>query len=147
MTPSVIEPTTFRLLSQCLNQLRHRIPFIQGGVIFKDMQWNHGSLFIATLCLYTAQSPWKLLAMSVVPVTPFLPPVLQLHLERFRLPLDCWSSKFINPWLLSNLFLSKYILRLKARISIRGPVTHLYVAARTLLSHVTLHRDIFFKTF
>jgi len=42
MTPSEIEPATFRLVAQCLNQLRHRTPpyFVDGG---SKYLWNLGS--------------------------------------------------------------------------------------------------------
>jgi len=35
MTPSGIEPTTFRLVKQCLNQLRYRVP----PPLFKGYRW------------------------------------------------------------------------------------------------------------
>jgi len=36
MTPYEMEPATFRLVAQCLGQLRHRVPHTQRGGFLKD---------------------------------------------------------------------------------------------------------------
>jgi hypothetical protein len=38
MKTSGVEPATFRLVTQCLNQLRHRVP---SEIIKLDKQYNH----------------------------------------------------------------------------------------------------------
>jgi hypothetical protein len=46
MTPSGIEPATFRLVAQCFNQLRHRVPHIKGTFL------NKKHIFLKNLSYY-----------------------------------------------------------------------------------------------